>query len=234
MSQQAATAAQPLDVSGGVDLNIPVRAINRSDEPITWKYARVKHVLQPGVPTFIPYLAMVLYQGDPRAINIPGGRITEQYRRNELERLSILHGVYENSERWATIPLIECYPIDSDVPFNTVIRDPEGTNATPGNTGQPNQTAFLEQQLAKMADQMRVMQAQILVQNAATGAVEAAGIDPADLDKQDTMSKAVAPEEAGLAGMGGPHPERQDPASGSAVTKKKLAPGEGPAVTRDA
>lgn len=231
MSQQV--AQQPLDASGGADLNIPVRATNNSTSPVVWKFARVKYVLNPGIPTFVPYLAMVMYQGDPRAINVPGGNSHQQFRRNELHRLSILHGVYENSALWAQLPDITCTPIDSDVPFNTVLLDPEGVNLNPENTGAPNQTAFLENQLADMARQMQVMQAQLQQQTQQDAALAQAGIDPTDLDKQDTTSKAVSPEEAGLPGMGGAHPERHDPAQGKIVAKKPPAPGEGPAVVKD-
>lgn len=237
MSQQAPTQAsaipegqQPLDPNGGIDLNIPIRAINRSDTPVTWEYARVKYLLQPDQPTFVPYMAMVYYQGDPRAIDLPTGRQQEQYRRNEFARLRILHGVYEGNVQhnsWADIPQIDCYPINSDIPFNTVLRDPEGVNLTEQKRDN-SQSQFLQRQLEEMAAQMRVMQGQLAQQQQADGSLAAAGIDPADLDRQAATSKAIAPEEATGQSMVGPSPSRRPPAP-----KTRTKPGEGPAVTKD-
>ena len=222
-----AAAQQQLDGQGGVDLNIPIRAVNRSDKPVIWLYDRVKHTLMPNVPTFVPYMAMVYYQGDPRAIDHPGRPVQEQYRRNEYARLRIVHGVYENEDHWARVPEIDCFPIDSDVPFATVLRDPEG--ATLAEDQRDNsQARFLQAQMEDMAAKMRAMQAQLAAQQQAEGATEAAGFDPADLDRQATTSRAIAPEEATGASMVGAAPERRSP-----VAKKRPAPGEGPAVTKD-
>lgn len=215
---------------GLLDENIPVRAVNESDEPITWQYARVKYVLQPHTPSFIPYMAMALYQGDPRAIDLPGDDPNVKYRREEYARLRIHCGVYENDAAWETCPhtKVTCYPIDSDVPFNTVLRDPEGANQ--GDMRADNsQAAFLTQQLEQMASQMRAMQAQLAMQTQADSALGAAGIDPLDLDRQATVSKSVSPEEAAGGSMVGAHPVQK-----SKAAKVRPAPGEGPAVTKDA
>lgn len=216
--------------SGELDVGIPVRAVNNSDAPITWMYDRVKYVLAPGVATFIPYLAMCMYQGDPRAIDLPTGREHDQHRRNEYARLRIHCGVYENDAQWAHVPhaQVTCYPIDSDVPFNTVLRDPEGVNQSEAKADN-NQTMFLQAQMEQMANQMRVMQAQLAASQSADLAIAAADIDPDDLDHQVTTSKAVAPEEATGQSMVGAHPVQK-----SQAAKKRPAPGEGPAVTKDA
>ncbi len=210
---------------GLLDENIPVRAVNNSPDPIVWQYARVKYLLAPGQPTFIPYLAMCLYQGDPRAIDLPGDDPNLKYRREEYARLRVHCGVYENDSAWATCPhtFVDCFPIDSDIPFNTVIRDPEGVNQTEEKASN-NQTAFLQTEMERMASQMRVMQAQLAQAQNADLAVQAAGIDPTDLDRAETTSKSITPEEATGNPMVGAHP----------VKKQRPKAGEGPAVTRDA
>ena len=226
-------AQQPYDGLGGVDLSIPVRAVNNSAEPVMWMYDRRKYVLKPGVPIYIPYLAMCMYRGDPRAIDKPGGRDHEQYRRNEHARLHILHGVYEGGpdhRSWDEVANVTCYPIDSDVPFHTVLDDPEGLSLS-DERRDSSQTEFLQGQMEQMSAQLRILQAQVLNQQQADGAVEAAGLTPADiadLDRQATSTRTIAPE--GLAeSMVGASPARKRPSA-----KTRVKPGEGPAVTTDA
>ncbi len=230
MAQAAVTTAvaqQQIDGQGGVDLGIPIRAVNRGTVPITWLYARVKYLLQPETPTFVPYMAMCYYQGDPRAIDRPGRPMHEQYRRNEYARLRIVHGVYENESAWEGIATVDCYPIDSDIPFNTVLRDPEGVNM--GDTQRDDaEISLMRASMESMAQQLRVMQAQVAAKEQADGALSAAGIDPADLDRQATTSRALSPEEATGQSMVGQTPERRSP-----VAKTRPARGEGPAVTKD-
>lgn len=215
---------------GQLDTGIPVRAVNNSDTPIQWMYDRVKYILQPGVPTFIPYMAMCLYQGDPRAIDLPSGKAHERYRTNEYARLRIHCGVYEDDSRWDDCPHVHvtCYPIDSDVPFNTVLSDPEGTSLA-DQKHDLSQTQFLQAQMETMAAQLRVLQAQAAASQSADQAMAAANFDPADLDRQATVSKAISPEEATGESMVGARPVQK-----SAAAKKRPAPGEGPAVTTDA
>lgn len=214
---------------GLLDENIPVRAVNNTDDPITWQYARVKYVLTPHTPVFIPYLAMCLYQGDPRAIDLPGDNPDTKYRREEYARLRIHCGVYENDAAWDSCPhtKVDCFPIDSDIPFNTVLKDPEGV-AQSGDRADNNQTVFLQQQMENMANQMRVMQGQLAAAQSADQARAVADFDPNDLDSQATTSKAVSPEEATGQSMVGAHPVQK-----SKAAKVRPAPGEGPAVTKD-
>ena len=227
MSQQQ--GLYHLDAQGGIDQNIPVRVVNRSPEPITWKYARQKYVLPPGTPTFVPYLAMVMYLGDPRAIDHPGRGAHEQFRRNEYARLRVLHGVYEDDTKWERVPRVEAFPIDSDIPFPTVMADPDGVSLSEEKQ-QTSQVSFLQTQMEQMANQMRVMQSQLAQAQAEQGATAAAGIpDPADLDRQVTTSRSISPEEAGVESMVGASPTRRAP-----VPKTRPKPGEGPQVTRDA
>ncbi len=210
---------QRLDAQGNVDMNIPVRAINRSAAPVTWLYAREKYTLLPGVPMYIPYMAMVYWQGDPRAIDLPGGRLHEQYRRQHREHLRATYGVYENDEKWANIPLVECYPIDSDVRFETVLLDPDGTSLAP-EMAEASEVNFLRNQLAAMQSQMAHLAAQIQVKENADDMAERSGMTSDDLDHQVTTSKAIAPEHP----MVGAEPTRR-------VAKKA---GAKTAVTKDA
>jgi hypothetical protein len=212
-------AAQPLDASGGADLGLPVRAFNRSDEDVVWQYDRTRHVIPAKGMAYVPYMAMCLWQGDPRAIDVPGGRLHEQFRRNQHHHLSILYGVYEGSDghrQWDDIPLVECYPIDSDIPFNTVLRDPEGANLTDTDTGH-SQLRMLQDQLERQAGALRVLQAQVTQQQQIDGALEAADLDPADLERQETAHRTEAPEGQSMVG---PTPSRRAPkAKKAAVTR---------------
>lgn len=199
-------AAQPLDGSGGADLNVPVRMVytpkdSADTDPFIVHYARQKYACYPNTPTFVPYLAMVMYLGDPRALNVPGGRPHQQARRMESERLSVHWGVYENSHEWARVPDLKAYPIDSDIPFNTVLDDPDGVNMS-SKAAEVAQSQFMQTEMEKMAAQMRIMQGQLAQQQAAEGAREAAGHDPnVPLDAQLTTSQTTAPES-----MVGAHP----------------------------
>lgn len=214
MTQQ--TAVQPFDATGGVDLGLPVRAINTGDEEVVWQYDRVRYVIPAHGDRLVPYMAMCLYQGDPRSINVPGGRQHEQFRDQQLRHLRILHGVYEESEghkRWVDIPAhnVTCYPLDSDVPFNTVLRDPDGTNLEGEVQGQ-SQLRMMQDSMERMASQMRALQAQVAQQEQIEGALAQADLDPEDLERQETTSRAISPEEATGQSMVGPSPTRRAPA----------------------
>lgn len=215
-------AQQRLDDQGNVDMNTPVRAINRSDAPVRWLYARQTYILQPNVPTYVPYMAMVYWQGDPRAIDMPGGKLHEQYRRQQREHLRVTYGVYENDEKWAQIPLVECYPIDSDIRFETVLHDPDGTALAP-QAAQASETEFLRQQLISMQEQVRILASQVQVNEQSEVATTAAGLDPNDLERQATSQRSVVPEGQSLVGA---TPERRGVVAKSSPVAK--------AVTKDA
>lgn len=232
MSQTASSFAdatekqQRVQEQYGVNTDLPVRAVNRSDKEVKWGYANVVHILMPGVPTYVPFQAMVHWQGHPYAKDLPGGKLHEQERRQQREHLRALHGVYENDDRWAAIPLVECYPIDSDVRFETVLLDPEGTSLSE-ETASASETEFLRQQLESMRSQMAHLAAQVKMNENAEAARASALIQTSDdLDHQVTTSKAIAPEHS----MVGAAPERRP--GGKVV--KRVAAGEGPAVTKDA
>lgn len=206
-------AQQPFDASGGVDLGLPVRAVNSGDTAVTWTYDRQKYVIAAHSERMVPYMAMCLYQGDPRSINVPGGRQHEQFRDQQLRHLRVLYGVYEESEghnRWDEIPAhhVTCYPLDSDVPFNTVLRDPDGAGLEGQVEGQ-SQLRLMQDTMDRMAVSMRAMQAQIAQQEQIDGALANAGIDPDDMERQETTSRAASPEEATGQSMVGPSPTRR-------------------------
>lgn len=206
--------AQPTDAQGNADLNMPVRAVNRSDTEVVWTYDRQRYTLPPGVPVYVPYLAMRLWQGDPRAIDLPGGKLHEQFRRQEREHLRALYGVYENEERWAQIPLVECYPIDSDIRFETVLLDPNG-DCLSDTAQHASENQMLRDALARMQAQVATLASQVGMADEAEAAIAAAGLDPADLERQATDARTVAPEQS-MVGVG---PERR------AIVKKAAAQG---------
>lgn len=225
------SAQQALDAEGGLDLGLPVRAINRSDVTVTWQYDRRKYVIPPGEERLIPYMAMVLYQGDPRAIDKPGGRPHEQPRRQGLEHLRVLHGVYEHEERWADIPLVECYPIDSDIRFETILHDPEG-NSVSGVSAAQSESAFLRNEVERMAQQLRVLESRAALAGQQEAAIASSGMtaaDLADLDRQETSTRVASPEEATGQSMVGPSPERRIAPKGGRTARE----GADVPVTRD-
>lgn len=227
MSQQQ--AVQPLNAEGGVDLGLPVRAVNHSDTDVVWTYDRARYVIPAGGERLVPYMAMVLWQGDPRAIDLPGGRRHEQFRRQQREHLRVLYGVYEHEERWAEIPQVDCYPLDSDVPFNTVLRDPEGVALVDQASGM-GQARMMQETMDRMATQLRVLQSKIQQQEQIDGALAAADLDPDDLERQETTHRQVSPEAATGQSMVGPAPTRRStatPAPNATQMKPKAA------VTRD-
>lgn len=219
------TALQASDAAGGIDLGIPVRAVNRSLEPVIWQYDRKTYTLLPGQPTYVPYMAMVYYQGDPRAIDLPTGKLHEQHRRLQREHLRVLYGVYENDERWGQIPLVECYPIDSDTRFETVLADPDGVHLA-GETGEATQLNQMRAMMEQQAHQLRILQQAVTQQEQTEAAVAASNTDLTDLDRQATEHVDIAPEHD----MVGPAPQRKAPVAKSG---RQARDGADVPVTRD-
>lgn len=195
-----AYAEQQADGLGGVNLDIPVRIVYSTDDPdaqpFKMTYARRDYYAVPNDPrgVMVPYLLMCMYMGDPRAFDVPGDKMELKHRRKELERLRVHWGVYDREEAWLTLPKLTAYPLDSDVPFNTVLDDPEGMNLDPTSI-QVSETAYLREELERQKGMMMAMQAQLQMREMEQTARQASGLgDDGELVQQMTEQQVAAPE----------------------------------------
>ena len=78
-------------------------------------------------------------------------------------------------------------------PPDAVLRDPEGTAGEETSTP-ADQSEFLKAEMARMAEQMRIMQAQLQVQTQQQAAQINADVNVEDLPNSSTTAKTVAPE----------------------------------------
>lgn len=66
---------------------------NEGTQPIPLRYAGQRYVLQPGKPIPVPYLAMVLWFGNPAAVDMSRDDPSRRHRTKECERMSCKWGV---------------------------------------------------------------------------------------------------------------------------------------------
>jgi hypothetical protein len=96
------------------DESVPVTVTNVGPVPLTFKYARRKFVFAAGESKMVPWLAMCLWFGDPRAVDRHPTKRSLQFRRQERDRLVVKYGL-------GTKPL---YSDDHETVDN--FRDPSG------------------------------------------------------------------------------------------------------------
>lgn len=204
----AAPFTPMLDAEGGVDMGIPVKVTyipskEGDTTPFKMQYARQTYTLRPHLPTIVPYMAMVLYMGDPRAVDVPGDKQHLKHRRLEVERMRTHWGIYEDDSRWENVPNLIACPIDSDEPFNTVLDDPDGIMLD--GTPQPrSEVEFLRAEVERLTHATREMMSRFDAADNAQRARVAAGLEGEEFASQVAMTKAVAPEEmAGSMTSGG-------------------------------
>lgn len=81
---------------GIISEQVAVSVRNVGDQVLRLDYANQRWEIAPGEAKVAPYLAACYWFGDPRAINI-GDRRATQYRAQEIDRLSVLYGLYDSS-----------------------------------------------------------------------------------------------------------------------------------------
>lgn len=144
--------------------------VNEGPEPFTGTYLRQQYHVPPGEQAFVPFYAMCLWAGHPDAVDIDKKR---RYRTEELQRLQVKYGTHSFNGCWTTdicdgnpdvkngkkhpprrhLPNITFYAVDTNAPYNTVLADPAGSEAT--------QTAMVASQDDLSNRAMRDMQKQI-------------------------------------------------------------------------
>lgn len=151
--------------------NDVVRLKNVGKEKWFGRYNNQPYTIFPGGEGIAPFIAICNWFGHPDAVDTdPRNR----HRFNELERLRVKYGVYDDDTKWdANTPKIEVFTLDGERVL-TVLDDPEGNHLHPSTTTMAEKT-ILEEQLDAMQKQMRVMQAQLDVQNRADEAEAQAG-----------------------------------------------------------
>lgn len=142
-----------------------VRIRNDGDSVFSARYAGQRYNLAPTAETFVPWEAMCLWFGHPFAVDVPGDK-RKRYRTDELKRLYVKYGVYENHhERGHKFPKVSVWDISGDSEGNpkqylTVCDDPEGENLNAAVITQAD-NAGLQAQIKAMQEQMVMMQAQL-------------------------------------------------------------------------
>jgi hypothetical protein len=137
-----------------------VRIRNDGDETFQFRYAGQRYNLASGAETFIPWEAMCLWFGHPFAVDVPGDK-RKRYRTDELRRLYVKYGVYENHHEAAEkFPKISVWDITNGERITTVVDDPEGKNLNEAVITQADNEG-LQRQIKAMQEQMAMMQAQL-------------------------------------------------------------------------
>lgn len=185
-----------------------VRVVNESDKAFVAKYDKVPYTVPAHGQMFIPYMAMVLYCGDPNAVDVPGDK-NGKYRTEEFERLCVLYGVYENADvgydlngvpypdggtRWEhDRPNLKVFNAAGDQ-LITVLDDREGAHLTPSTTSAAEENALLAS-MAAMQQQIATLQAQIAAGQSDPSVMTNGGFPASPAPEHDrTDTPLVAPE----------------------------------------
>lgn len=133
-----------------------VRLTNEGPTDFVQGYAAQRYVVHPGKSVIVPYPAVVLWLGDPKAIDSPD----RPNRTNELARLRTRYGAYDDNDIWENNrPRVVARTLDDEF-IATVISDPMGTSVTPADivvADRDNlklQVDSLQRQMAALLDQM--------------------------------------------------------------------------------
>ena len=195
---------------------VAVRVRNIGDSRLKLEYANQTWLVEPGEDAIAPYLAACYWFGDPRAVNIGDSNRNRstQYRTLEVDRLSVLYGVYsdaftaDDDDTWTVeqkvddyrkleprpyvnrrhpnLPQVEVYDLTTSERILTVIDDPAGDlNAEHSNSSLESQA--LKDQMLAMQAQMSAMAAQLAQRDPdAAREVLAAAPTPDSLDVVST------------------------------------------------
>lgn len=210
---------------------VAVRIRNVGSSKLRLDYANQRWEIEPGQDAIAPYLGACYWFGDPRSVNVGDNRST-QYRARELDRLSVLYGIYSDAfvadddntftieqkvddyrkleprpyvnRRHPNLPQVEVYDLTTGERILTVIDDPEGNDN--GAHANP-ESASLQAQLQAMQDQMNALTAQLAISDPdAARAVLANSPSPADLDIVDTDAIAAGLEAGATPEVDEPQP----------------------------
>lgn len=148
-----------------------IRLRNIGDTEFRQQYGGKLYRIPPGSEAIIAFEAMCLWMGHPDAVDIDAKR---RYRSDELRRLYVKWGVYENHHLAEQLfPKLRAFDIDGE-PIITVIDDPEGRHLTPDVQSRLERDD-LREQMAAMQKQMAALQAQLAQADNQVAAQVAAG-----------------------------------------------------------
>lgn len=169
-----------------------VRLRNIGSEPWTGKYANQDYRIAAGSEAIVSFAAACLWFGHPDAIDVDD---RNRYRTDELDRLRVRYGVYDGTkEQWdEATPNIEVHDLDGNR-LITIIDDPDGAHLSPAQSSVQEKVA-MQEQMARMAQQMKAMQAQIDLKDREHVAVANSG--DIDEDANPFASKPGTPTAVG-------------------------------------
>lgn len=206
---------------------VAVRVRNIGDSRLKLEYANQTWKVEPGEDAIAPYLAACYWFGDPRSVNVgdPNRNRNTQYRTLEIDRLSVLYGVYseafvaEDDDTWTVeqkvddyrkleprpyvnrrhpnLPQVEVYDLTTAERILTVIDDPAGDlNAEHSNSSLESEA--LQGQLNAMQESIKALTAQLAQSDPdAARAVLANSPTPESLDVVSTEDIAARLEGEG-------------------------------------
>ncbi len=138
-----------------------VRLRNTGNDPWKAMYASQIYKMLPGQECIAPFIAACNWFGHPDAMD--GLNPRERFRTDEVARLRVYYGVYDDAEKWETnMPKVQVYDLDGNR-ILTVLDDPEGDELSPAlQTVAEKQN--LEFQLDQLKRQMKQMQTALDIQ----------------------------------------------------------------------
>lgn len=173
------------------------------------------YVVEPGQDKIVPFEAVCLWFGHPNARDEDARHL---HRTEEVKRLRVKYGVYDEDEAWAVnVPSwMDVYSLETNEQLICVAHDPEGVNVNPSVMTEADNIS-LQQQLAAMQQQMAQMQALMEQQNLRTMAIDDGDSAAPDLPPAGEDSFQVAPSEDGPVQPSGPTPQQVAAAQNAGV-----------------
>lgn len=160
-------------------------------------YASQRYPIPAGTRTIVPYFAMCLWMGDPRAVDVND---RDRYRLWEWERLRTKYGAYDDMAAWeANKPKLVATSLAGEV-LVTVVDDPEGDHLKSSTVNVAEQQSIRDAMRAMQANIQRLEAELARTQGLPTNAVtiDGTGSDEADSEPVDgediiTTDKLVQP-----------------------------------------
>ncbi len=171
-----------------------VRLRNVGTDPWTGKYANQEYRIPSGSEAIVSFAAACLWFGHPDAVDVDD---RNRYRTDELDRLRVRYGVYDgDKDQWdGQTPSIEVHDLDGNR-LITVVDDPDGAHLSPAQSS-VQEKAALQDQMTRMAQQMKAMQAQIDLKERENVSVANSGDIDEDSNPFDTKTGPSTPTAVG-------------------------------------
>lgn len=188
---------------------------NEGDHQFRTKWDGNVYVIEPGQEVQVPFLVMCHALGHPDAVNI-GKDKSKQFRLDELRRLQVMYGTYDNMNEAGTPPIkgipnwydgkpkVRAYLIkDGNTKgqlLQTVVEDWEGLNIQHDEVATSTQQRSMLERMEQLQEQIRQLQNQIEASGGVTGPVSSTQGMGDVVDNMRTEDKAVAPQAKSLPG----------------------------------